>query len=198
MRLPCNLGALEFGECDLPADLVDLKMVCPSIRIELRYASRRNIFGEAIYPKGARCLLRRKTAERLARVQKTLRASNLGLKIWDAYRPLSAQKALWRVCPDSRFVAPPNRGSIHNRGCAVDLTLVNESGKELEMPSGFDSFSGRAKVNYKGGTPKSRRNRDTLQKAMILCGFVSYKNEWWHFHDPDWRNYRKIDFSLRK
>ena len=175
-----------------------MRKFCPRIRVELRYATKHNGVGTAIYPKGARCLLRKSTAERLVRVQLQLEKQKLGLKIWDAYRPLSAQKALWKVCSDSRFVAPPHRGSLHNRGCAVDLTLMDASGNELAMPCDFDTFSVRAKVHYTGGLKLSRHNRNTLQSAMKSCGFVSYSNEWWHFHDPNWRQFRKIDVSLRR
>ena len=175
-----------------------MRKFCPRIQIELRYATKQNGVGTAIYPKGARCLLRKSTAERLVRVQLQLEKQKLGLKIWDAYRPLSAQKALWRVCSDSRFVAPPHRGSLHNRGCAVDLTLVDAFGNEVAMPCDFDTFSVRAKVHYTGGLELSRHNRNTLQLAMRSVGFVSYSNEWWHFHDPNWRQFRKINFSLRR
>ena len=122
----------------------------------------------------------------------------MGLKIWDAYRPLSAQSALWKICPDSRFVAPPSRGSMHNRGVAVDITLVDAKGRELEMPCDFDNFSTLAKSRTKQGSASARRNRDALRDAMTACGFVPYKNEWWHFHDPEWRRYRKANRSLRR
>lgn len=182
----------------MPSDFVDVRRFCPDIRIELRYASKRNLFHQSIYELGARCLLRKTTAQRLNNVQKKLRLDGIGLKIWDAYRPLSAQSALWKICPDSRFVAPPSRGSMHNRGVAVDVTLVDRNGRELEMPCDFDNFSTLAKSRSKQGSATARKNRDALRDVMIDCGFVPYENEWWHFHDPEWRRYRKTNRSLRR
>lgn len=182
----------------MPADFVDVRRFCPDIRIELRYASRKNIFHQSIYVLGARCLLRKTVAERLKQVQKRVSQRGLALKIWDAYRPLFAQSALWKICPDSRFVAPPSRGSMHNRGVAVDVTLVDANGRELEMPCDFDNFSNLARSDSKLGSAAARKNRDMLQNAMTDSGFVPYKNEWWHFHDPEWRNYRKANRSLRR
>lgn len=177
-------------------DMVNVRAFCPGIRIELRYGTARNGVGRAVYANGSRCLLRRGTAERLCHVQQRLAAQGLGLKVWDAYRPLSAQKALWEICPDPRFVAPPRRGSRHNRGAAVDVTLVDARGRELPMPSDFDSFTVRAKANYSGGAPEQRKNRNQLRAAMTAEGFVPYGNEWWHFHDPDWRCYRILNYPL--
>jgi D-alanyl-D-alanine dipeptidase len=175
---------------------VNVKAVCPGIRVELRYATARNGVGRAVYPRGSRCLLRRGVAERLCRVQHRLEARGLALKVWDAYRPLSAQQALWEICPDPRFVAPPRRGSMHNRGAAVDVTLADRRGHSLPMPCEFDTFTIRAKSTYSGGTAEQRRNRTLLHSAMAAEGFLPDKNEWWHFHDPDWRRYRLANVSL--
>lgn len=177
-------------------EMVRLASVCPSIKIELRYATPHNGVGRAVYPKGARCLLRRGVADRLCRVQKRLEEEGYGLKVWDAYRPVAAQKALWEVLPDRRFVAPPRKGSKHNRGAAVDLTLVDANGREVPMPSDFDTFSVRAHPDYAGGTSQRRHNRDRLRHAMLAEGFKPDKNEWWHFNDPDWESYPPIELPL--
>lgn len=177
-------------------DMVSVRSICPSVRIELRYATADNGVKRKVYPTGARCLLRRGTAERLCRVQHRLEKRGLGLKIWDAYRPLSVQRALWAICPDPRFVAPPQRGSMHNRGAAVDVTLVKARGQELSMPCDFDTFTVRAKSTYAGGTAEERRNRDLLRSEMTAEGFVPDRNEWWHFHDPDWLRYRLANVPL--
>lgn len=177
-------------------DMVNVKAICPGVRVELRYETAHNGVGRSVYPRGARCLLRRGVAERLCRVQRRLEAQELGLKVWDAYRPLSAQQALWDVCPDPRFVAPPRRGSRHNRGAAVDVTLVDRNGGMLPMPCDFDTFSVRAKTHYSGGTVAQRHNRDLLHAAMTAEGFEPDANEWWHFNDPDWRRYRIANVSL--
>jgi D-alanyl-D-alanine dipeptidase len=175
---------------------VEIRRVCPAIRVQLRYATPRNGVGRIVYPKQARCLLRRGVAERLCRVQKRLQRDGYGLLVWDAYRPLSAQRALWKVKPDPRFVAPPDRGSKHNRGAAVDLTLVGRDGKPLPMPSEFDEFSPRARANYPGGSAARRRNRDLLHDAMTAEGFQPDRNEWWHFRAPDWERYRLANVPI--
>ena len=182
----------------IPTDMVDIRTECPRIVVELRYMTSRNGIHRAVYPKGSRCLLRRGVAQRLERVQARLAKAGLGIKIWDAYRPLSAQRALWEICPDKRFVALPARGSKHNRGAAVDLTLINSNGKELAMPTGFDTFSARAHPDYAGGTREQRHHRDALRNAMMAEGFVPAKYEWWHFHAPDWKRYGLTDVSLRR
>jgi D-alanyl-D-alanine dipeptidase len=186
---------LTLGDAGM-RDMVNVKATCPSVRVELRYGTRRNGVGRAVYPRGSRCLLRRGTAERLCRVQDRLARHGIGVKVWDAYRPLSAQQALWNVCPDPRFVAPPRRGSMHNRGAAVDVTLVDRRGRELAMPCDFDSFTVRAKTRYSGGSAAQRRNREMLHAAMTAEGFLPDANEWWHFHDPAWRRYRVTNRSL--
>ena len=177
-------------------DFVDLRKFSPSIQIELRYSTIRNGVNEAIYPLSAKCLLRRGVAIRLLKVQKLLEHQGYGLKIWDAYRPLSAQNKLWQVCPDPRFVAPPRRGSRHNRGTAVDLTLVDKNGKEIKMPSDFDSFRVNARSDYSGGSLEARRMRDLLRSTMQECGFIADRNEWWHFSDPQWKQYKKTNISF--
>ncbi|MEP6755872.1 MAG: M15 family metallopeptidase [Chthonomonadales bacterium] len=196
LLLPILLGCMVGQK--RASDMVDVVKLCPQIKIDLRYGTKHNGVGAAVYPVGSRCLLRRGTADRLIKVQKQLGKKGLGLLVWDAYRPLSAQKALWAVKPDPRFVAPPARGSRHNRGAAVDLTLVDKDGHELPMPSGFDEFSIRARPTYKGGSKSSRANRDILRAAMMAQGFFPDKNEWWHFNDPDWPNYGLVDVSLRR
>jgi D-alanyl-D-alanine dipeptidase len=129
-------------------------------------------------------------------VQTALESQGLGLKIWDAYRPLSAQKALWAIKPDKRFVALPSKGSKHNRGAAVDLTLVDSKGKEKPMPCDFDTFSPRAGPKFSGGTAEQRRNRDILRRAMLEAGFLPDKNEWWHFNDSEWKRYPLVNVPL--
>lgn len=178
------------------AKLVDLSEVDPSIKIDLRYATAGNVFGRPLYPV-ARCLLRRSVAERLSRVQKRLRPKGLGLKIWDAYRPHSVQKEMWAMKPDPRFIADPKKGSKHNRGAAVDLTLVDRSGYELAMPTGFDEFTDRAARGYMRLSPDVLGNRQLLTDAMQAEGFVGLPSEWWHFDAPDALEYPLLDAPLQ-
>jgi zinc D-Ala-D-Ala dipeptidase len=193
------LALLAIGS-DLRAArrMVEVQAVCPHIQVELRYTTPHNGVGRAVYPKGSRCLLRRAVAERLCRVQARLGKQGLGLKVWDAYRPVSAQKALWAAKPNKRFVAPPRRGSKHNRGAAVDVTLVDATGKELPMPTDFDEFSVRARPTYAGGSTARRNNRNTLRRAMVAEGFVPDRAEWWHFNAPDWRSHSLTNVRLTR
>lgn len=138
----------------------------------------------------------RKTAERLHRVQVSLEKRGLGLKVFDGYRPLQVQKIFWEVCPNPQYVADPAEGSVHNRGASVDLTLVDSEGRELVMPTEFDDFSERAAHGYQGGSAEARKNRDLLKGAMMAEGFVPYEGEWWHYDDPNWKDYPILDLPI--
>lgn len=175
--------------------LVDVAKLDSTIVIDLKYATTDNFLGKKVYPI-VRCLLRKSVAERLIRVQKRLQQQDLGLKIWDAYRPLSVQKMFWEFCPDPRYVAPPSKGSRHNRGAAVDVTLVDSLGNELEMPTKFDDFSPRAAPTYNNVSPKVRKNRQILIDAMSAEGFRGISSEWWHFDAPRYRHFPVLDIPL--
>lgn len=181
----------------LPADarLIDIRKVNNKIALDIRYATTNNFLKRKLYPV-ARCVLRGAAARRLAQVQTELSKNGLGLKVYDCYRPLSVQKQMWQVMPDSRFVANPATGSRHNRGAAVDVTLIDRNGKELEMPSGFDNFTERANINYSGGSVQSRRNRQVLQDAMKKYDFIPLATEWWHFDAPGWDKFSILDVSF--
>ena len=186
----------------LAPDLVDITTVDPTIRLDLRYATRDNFTGVALYP-AARCLLRRDAAERLARVQRRLQADGFGLLLWDCYRPLAVQERFWALVPDERYVARPQRengrplaGSKHNRGAAVDVTLVDAAGRPLAMPSGFDDFSERAHRDAANVKPAARANAARLESAMTAEGFQPLPTEWWHFDAPGWQGYELLDVPL--
>jgi D-alanyl-D-alanine dipeptidase len=173
-------------------DLVDLQTVDPSFVIDSRYATSDNVTGMRLYPSPT-IYLERSAAERLARVQASLRGRGLGLKVFDGYRPLAIQKALWKVKPDTRYVADPAKGSRHNRGSAVDVVLVDAAGRELPMPSAFDEFGERSHRDFTDATDDQLANRETLQKAMRAEGFLPLATEWWHFDAPGWRAFPVID-----
>jgi beta-N-acetylhexosaminidase/D-alanyl-D-alanine dipeptidase len=197
------LGALGASACvrdPAPAPppqtaLVDLHTVAPSIRLDIRYATPNNFTGRALYP-APRCLLRPDVAQRLARAQARLEAMQLGLQVYDCYRPLSVQRELWALMPDERYVADPAKGSRHNRGAAVDVTLVDASGNELTMPTGFDDFSERAHRTYSALPPVARANRALLEHVMADAGFEPLPTEWWHFDAQDWQAYEVLDVPL--
>jgi len=186
-----------FSSCQhhSPEELVDISELDPTIIIDLKYATSDNFVGKVLYNE-KRAVLRRCTAERLVRVQHKLRQQGVGIKIWDAYRPLSVQKEMWKLVPDSRYVANPARGSRHNRGAAVDVTLVDSTGKELTMPTGFDDFTEKAGAYYQDIPAEAKRNRKILQKAMTSEGFLILDSEWWHFDDPEWKKFDILDTPL--
>ena len=177
-------------------DLVSLDAVQPPCLSEVRYATRHNFTGRALYPL-PRLFLHRDTARALARVQRDLQKRGLGLKVWDAYRPLSVQWKMWNLIRDERYVSNPakNKGR-HTRSTAVDVALVDKLGRELPMPSDFDDFSERAHRDYRGGTPEQRRNRQLLADVMQKHGFVGFPTEWWHFDLANWEGYPPLDLSI--
>ena len=175
--------------------LVDLRGVDPRVVIDMRYATPDNFTKTTLYPAG-RCLLRSAVAKRLSLVQTDLEAQGLGLKAWDCYRPLSIQKKFWALVPDTRYVADPKKGSRHNRGAAVDVTLVDAGGRDLEMPTRFDDFSQRAHRDWLGAAPAALRNRQILESAMARHGFVGLATEWWHFDAKGFARYPVLDEPL--
>ncbi len=178
-------------------DLVDVTKVNPNIKIDIRYATSNNFTKQVLYS-CAKCYLREKVAAKLDKIQKILERKGLCLKVWDAYRPYSAQKKMWEVFPNADYVAPPERGSKHNRAACVDVTLVDlKSGKELVMPTEFDDFSEKAAVNcFKGLTVEQIQNRDYLQNVMTQNGFTPNESEWWHFNDSEWVVYDLLDVDF--
>src|SRR3954453_10200284 len=134
------------------SEFVDITRVDSSIRVELRYASERNVAHRALYPSATAALVRASVAERLVIAQKYLQEKGYGLKIWDAYRPHSTQEALWRTMHNRSFVADPNEGvgSMHGRGAAVDATLVDAAGRDVPMPTDFDNFTPASLLQYAG------------------------------------------------
>lgn len=180
------------------ADLVELITLDNSIKLDIRYATADNFVGRQVYPE-ARAFLQRPAAEALVRVNKKLKKKHLGLVIFDGYRPWAITKLFWEVTPEDKrkFVANPDKGSKHNRGCAVDLSIYDlKTGKLIDMPSGYDEFSERASPDYKGGTDKERSNRDMLRRLMEKEGFTVNSNEWWHFDYKNWEDYAIYDISF--
>jgi zinc D-Ala-D-Ala dipeptidase len=178
-----------------PADLVELVTLEPSLRLDIRYATDRNFLGRAVYGQ-ARAFLQRPAAEALVRAHARLARSGHGLLVFDAYRPWRVTLDFWQsVSPGQRaFVADPAKGSKHNRGCAVDVSLFERaSGAEVGMPSAYDEMSERAGPRYRGGSAEQRRLRDLLRRAMESEGFSVEHNEWWHFNYKDWRHYPLLD-----
>ena len=176
-------------------ELVELVKLDNKLRLDIRYATANNFVGRPVYTL-PRAFLQRPAAEALSRARRALRKSGYGLLVFDAYRPWHVTKLFWDLTPADKkqFVADPSKGSRHNRGCAVDLTLYDlRTGREVEMPSGYDEMTERSHANYPGGTPEQRRLRDLLRTAMEAEGFAVYEPEWWHFDFKDWRQYPILD-----
>lgn len=175
--------------------LVNVNKLDSTIVLDIRYATPHNFTGEIIYSK-ARAYLVEPAAKALVKVQRELRERGFGLKIYDAYRPLSAQWKLWKIKPDPDYVADPGHGSRHNRGAAVDVTLIDLTGKEIPMPTPYDTFSEKAHSNYKDLPDTVIKDRTLLQKVMTKHGFIPLDTEWWHFDYRDWKNYPVLDINF--
>lgn len=181
---------IEQGEF-LASDLVDLTAFDPTIKLDIRYATDNNFLGMPFYS-SAKAFMQRPASKALLSAHRALKAKGYGLLIHDAYRPWYVTKMFWEATPISGrgFVADPSKGSKHNRGCAVDLTLYDlATGKPLEMVGGYDEFSNRSSPDYPGGTSLQRWQRDTLRHAMEREGFAVNEVEWWHFDFQDWPKY---------
>ncbi len=168
-----------------PADdaLVYIRDYIPDLFVDLKYATTDNFTGKVIYD-FTEPQLRYGTVKKLMQVQQQLQALGYSLLIWDAYRPVSAQFALWEACPDPNYVANPNVGySKHNRGNAVDVTIVLADGTPVNMPTGFDDFSAAADRDYSDASAEARANAMLLEQIMTDCGLVGYYYEWWHYAD---------------
>jgi D-alanyl-D-alanine dipeptidase len=191
-RPPAERGSFRSPE------LVELVRLDPAIRLDIRYATADNIVHRPVY-RQARAFLQRPAAEALVRANRALLEKGYGLLVFDGYRPWSVTKIFWdSVRPEERaFVADPKKGSKHNRGCAVDLSLyARATGKEVEMPSAYDETSERASPDYAGGTQQQRALRDLLRAAMEKEGFTVESNEWWHFNYRTWREYPILDIPF--
>lgn len=165
------------------SDFVRVTDYIPEIVVELKYTGTDNFVGQDIYDFDD-AFLRYGTVKKLKAVSEELAGQGLRLKIWDAFRPVSAQFKLWEICPDDTYVADPNKGySNHSRGFAVDVTLVDSEGREVEMPTGFDDFSAKADRDYSDCSPEAAENARMLEDVMAKHGLSGYRGEWWHFND---------------
>lgn len=181
-------------------DLVELITLDPSIHLDIRYAHNDNFLGTPLYTQ-ARAFLQRPAAEALLRVLRKLQPLGYGLLIHDGYRPWYITKVFWDATPPEGhdFVADPKKGSKHNRGCAVDLTLYDlATGNEIEMPGLYDEMSPRSYPTFPGGTSLQRWHRELLRRAMESEGFTVNEYEWWHFDYKDWKLYPLLNVPFEK
>lgn len=175
--------------------MVEVKSVIPSIVYDLRYATKNNFTGEQLYKDGHETFLRLPAVRALQLVQKELQTAGYGLKIWDAYRPYSVTKKMWELIGDERYVANPAKGSGHNRGLALDITLLKE-GKEVSMGTGFDHFSDTAHHAFTGLPADVMQHRQLLRTTMEKYGFKALDTEWWHFSFPNDRQYEILNIPF--
>ena len=183
---------------DPKKELVDLEKHIPGLLLDIRYATNNNFTGEVIYnlPKA---YARKPVADALKKAQADFRELGFGIKVFDAYRPYKATVKFYEVYKDTTYVASPYRGSRHNRGCAVDITLVNMStGEELKMPTGYDSFKKEAWPSTPMSDPEIRKNRQTLIDVMKRHGFRVNSSEWWHFDFIGWSKYEILDIDFEQ
>jgi D-alanyl-D-alanine dipeptidase len=184
-RIVADLATYRaFVRLDHQRAMVDLERFVPGLRLDLAYAQDDNVTGRRLYDV-ARAYLRIPAARALRAAQRELAARGLGLLVWDAYRPYAATLALWEVVGDSRYAASPTYGSVHNRGCAVDVTLVEADGDELRMPTAYDEFTVKAHADYPDLPAAVRRRRALLRGVMERHGFTALSTEWWHFEYRD-------------
>jgi len=171
-----------------PEPLVDLVQVVPELQVELRFATERQFLKKAVYP-FHRAWAQPALAQRLQKAQAWLKPKGYRLKIWDAYRPMAFQELFWQKIKNENFISHPRKGGRHTRGTAVDLTLVDAQGQELEMPTPYTEFSQRAFRDYQKLPSKARANRSLLEQAMKQGGLEPLPTEWWHFDLPGWRKF---------
>lgn len=193
---------LWFGGAALAQDseLVELIRIDPSLHLDIRYATPNNFLGFPVYPE-ARAFLQREAALAVKAANEELRGQGLGLLILDAYRPHSVTQLMWDRTPESQraYVADPAKGSRHNRGAAVDLTIIDLStGRPLKMPSKYDDFSSKAHHDYMGASNEALQNRAKLKALMVKHGFEPLSNEWWHYDFAGWEKYPISDQSFKE
>jgi D-alanyl-D-alanine dipeptidase len=179
-------------------ELIDLEQYIPGIVLDIRYATTNNFTGEQIYNL-AKAYARKPVADAVKRAQAELQKQGLGIKIFDAYRPYKATVRFYEVYKDTTYVASPYKGSRHNRGCAIDMTLINlKTGEELKMPTGYDSFQKEAWPSTPIKDPEARKNRALIIQVMEKQGFKVNGSEWWHFDFIGWRNYEVLDIDFEQ
>lgn len=177
--------------------MVDIGKLIPTLSFDLRYTTTNNFTKQKLYPSLTTTYLRRKAASALAKVQKELATKGLSLKIFDAYRPYSVTKKMWELVKDERYAASPAKGSGHNRGIAVDVTLIDLKTKTaLDMGTGFDNFSDTAHIDFNKLPKDVLQNRLLLKTAMEKYGFKILETEWWHYSLGDGKEFELLDLDF--
>ncbi|MEO6133983.1 MAG: M15 family metallopeptidase [Ginsengibacter sp.] len=179
--------------------MLNVRENIPSIILDLRYATTNNFMHEKLYPPVKATFMRKPAVDSLKKVVEYLKEKGYGLKIFDAYRPYSITEKMWEKVKDDRYAADPAKGSGHNRGASIDLTLVDlKTGKEVQMPTGFDNFSDTAHQSFMNLDSAILKNRNVLKTAMEKFRFIALSTEWWHFYLPNSSSYELLDVSFKE
>lgn len=188
---------LRSVKTDSSKKMTDLKKMIPNLQITLPYATPENFTGKRLYKNAATTYLRYPAAVALQKVATELQTKGLSLLVWDAYRPYRFTVKMWQLIRDERYVANPAKGSGHNRGLAIDLTLTDaSSGQPLDMGTSFDHFSDTAHHSFRSLPAQVLANRRLLRSTMEKYGFIALETEWWHYSWPNQRNYEVLDLSF--
>jgi D-alanyl-D-alanine dipeptidase len=181
-------------------ELIELKTAVPHIRYDLKYATTDNFTSVRLYPSNTQnTFLRQEPAQALAQIAKVLEAKGLGILVWDAYRPYHVTVKFWELIKDERYVANPAKGSGHNRGIAIDMTLYDlKTGALLDMPTAFDDFSEKAHHGADNVSSRQKENREMLRNLMEQHGFIKFQTEWWHYYWPNGEQYDVLDFNFKQ
>ena len=178
--------------------LMNLEAIIPGVQLDIRYATANNFTGQKVYD-SAMAFLRLAPAKALQQVQNELKAQNLGLRVYDAYRPYTITIKFYEIYKDTNFVAAPWLGSRHNRGCAVDVSLIDLSTQqEIPMPTEYDDFTAKAKPDYADLPDSVKANRKLLIDIMAKYNFEVHHSEWWHFDYTGWDKYYLMDIPFRQ
>lgn len=197
--------AVLFGYSDLQAKsnkldakdtiFVELVSIIPDVVTDVRYATENNFTKKVLYPSD-RVFLRKIVADSLRSAQEKFKKLGYYIVVFDGYRPLSVQHKMWEILPDANYVADPKIGSKHNRGAAVDLTLMDTSGNIVDMGTEFDDFTEKASPNYSKLPEQILKNREILSSVMKECGFLPIDTEWWHYDFYLWKEFSISNFEI--
>lgn len=195
-----NLKYKKSIASDSNLKMVELKKYIPNITYDFRYSKENNFTKKRLYSRKLKStFLRVEPLMALAKIAKELQQMGIGILVWDAYRPYSVTKKFWKLIHDERYVANPKKGSGHNRGIAIDMSLIDlKSGKELDMPTDFDDFSEKAHHGFSNLSTEKIKNREFMKNIMEKYGFIKFETEWWHYYWPGGNSYDVLDIPFPK
>jgi len=181
------------------SNLVNVEAITDQFLIDMRYSTKNNFACKKVYSMSL-CILQKNTLKKLIKANEKFLKMGLRIKIWDAYRPLSTQKFFFDLIQNEDFVANPykGQGSVHSSGFAVDITLVDMNGEEIEMPTDFDDFTNKASRNSTEMTKKASKNLSILTEILTENGFDTIESEWWHYKDTDAKTFTPLNFSFEE